>query len=120
MSIVENEIIDFDKIVINQFQVKILKLLKRKDRLNIYQIHGFFNFIDFEKLIIDLQDLERNSLILKDKIGSKPDDYKITIYGNKFLIFLKKQHYRNLGIIITVISSLLGILTAVLHLLGHL
>lgn len=119
MGVNENINLDFEKLVISKFQLKILKLFKLKERINIYQFDGYFNFPGFTDLMSDLQDLERIGLIAKSIFSTGPDDYILTIDGEKYLLFLKNNRNKTFITYITVLAALVTILGFLIELLRH-
>ncbi|MDU5211119.1 MAG: hypothetical protein E6441_12345 [Clostridium sp.] len=109
---------DFDpnKIQLTKIQIKILKLLSLKEKLNIYQIHGYFKFPAFTDLLIALQDLEKLKLIhgIESELY---EDFSISLNGEKYILFLKEKNRKNLFAIISAISCLAGIIATALTLI---
>lgn len=113
---IENLNIDFDKVIINKFQLKILKTFNKKKEINAYQFHGYFKFCSFEYILRSLQDLKKLGLIKEDTKFS-PKDYLLTTNGTRYLIFLKRNKLKKLISLIGVLASISTILGLVLSLL---
>lgn len=110
--------ISFDKIHINKFQLKILKLLIIYENLNIYQIHGYFKFPDFTNLLIYIQDLQNLNLIHTSEIFSDKEFY-ISLHGKKYLHFYKQKQRKSIYAILGATASFIAIINFVLTLLSN-
>lgn len=111
------ELVDFNKIIIDKNQLRMLKMFKIKEKINIYQFHGYFRFPNFTNLLIAMQDLEKLNLVYKEDFHS-PNDYLITQNGERYLLFLKRNRSMRIGIntsVLAAISTVLGFLLSLLR-----
>lgn len=108
---------DFDKIFVDKFQLKILKLLKSRPHTNYYQIHGYFKFPAFETVLIAVQDLERLGLVCSDTLDKS--EFLLTVDGEKYLLFAKQKSNRFKASWGTVFS-VLGALASLIAIIGYL
>lgn len=108
---------DFDKIFIDKFQLKILKLLKYRPHTNYYQIHGYFKFPALETVLTAVQDLERLGLVCSDTLDTS--EFLLTIDGEKYLLFIGQKSNRLKSSWGTVFS-VLGALASLVAIIGYL
>lgn len=99
---------DFEKIILTRFEIRILRLFKRKSYLNYYQIHGFFNFPSFESVLRAVHELERLGFVQKRMLES--DSFQITRIGEDYLRFIKKERLKRLPVLIGTIAAACTIL----------
>lgn len=100
---------DYEKIIIDKTQLKILKLLTIREYANKYQIHGYLNFPSFLHVVGSIQDLEKLELIYKREFPTPPD-YSLTSNGDKYLLFLKRSFRKKIPIAITALGGITTIL----------
>lgn len=105
---------DFDKIVISDFEKDILDLIRKEGALNTFQIQGYFKFPSLESVLIATQKLAKLGLIFKDGMSGL-DSYKITNDGDTYYTWLnktKKKDSRKFinSIYLTLIGALIGFL----------
>lgn len=103
---------DFDKIVISDFEKDILDLIRKQDKLNDYQIHGYFKFPSFESVLIATQKLEKLGLVYKENM-TKLSLYKISNDGETYYTWLNKTKKKDSkkfvnSVLLTIIGAVVG------------
>lgn len=104
---------DFEKVILSDVEVTILKLLESHDHLNTDHFFGYFRFFDISKVQSAIHDLRVLSFIVNDPTFDE-DGYVITHTGRKYLLFLKKQRYKKIPIVLGALAALVTVIGFVL------